>query len=138
MMPFDLESHIKECLNLGVVSGPRSWYSQNPVIDVHDPAKHDNTTAQLPSLVPTSDEQGNPKYWILSNESMWAGQDKTQDAVSEILWCLFAWFWYVLNGGYDIYGTDSAECVVWTIQYLRKELGVLPGLASSKDGVNTR
>lgn len=130
-MPFDLEGYIRECLNQGADTASNSLHSQIPFINVHDPTKHDHATAQLPSLIPTSNEQGNLKYWVLSNESMWTGQDKRQDAVSKILWCLVAWFVRVTDGGDVSYRTDSAECLVWTIDYLRKKMAVLPGIPLS-------
>ena len=106
----------------------------SPIINVHDPAKHDPITAQLPSLLPTENERGNLKYWVISNQSMWVGQDKKQDAVSEVLWCLVAWYMHI-----DKYAekpsldTDSPACLLWTICYLRRKLGTLPGVSSAHD-----
>lgn len=133
MMPSDLETHLVECLDADAGASSHSL-PNSPIINVHDPAKHDRRTAQLPSLSPTENERGNLKYWVISNQSMWVGQDKKHDAVSEVLWCLVSWYMHVCtyaeNPSLD---TDSPACLLWTICYLRRKLGTLPGVASTSD-----
>lgn len=109
-------------------------------LSIDDSAKHDPTTAQLPSLSPTANESGDLKYWIISNESMWTGQDELQSATFEVLSCLVLWFHYVPTvGGYnDVFRTDSNMCLLWTIKYLRRRLAVLPAVASASDDIDRR
>ncbi|KAL8793670.1 MAG: hypothetical protein Q9195_003719 [Heterodermia aff. obscurata] len=134
MMPWDLEMHIAECLNTDGVASSRSLPKTSPIINVHDPTKHDHTTAQLPSLSATEHERGNLKYWVISNQSMWVGQDKKQDAVADVLWCLVGSYMQYLNyGPRPSTDTDSRNCLLWTIRYLQRKLGTLPGIPSASD-----
>ena len=139
MMPSDIETHIAGCLDIDGAASSRSLPNNSPVINVHDPAKHDRTSAQLPSLLPTENERGNLKYWVISNESMWAGRDKKHDAVSEVLWCLVAW--YMSNGDYapkPSSDTNTPMCLLYTIRYLRRKIGTLPGVSSASDNDRRR
>ena len=134
IIPSDLERHIAECLDTHV--SPSSHYLPNnsPIDDIHEPAIYNPRITRLPSILPTENERGNLKFWVISNQRMWVGPDKKLDAVSEILWCLVAWFSYGFNyGETHSLDTDSPACLLWTICYLRRKLGTLPGISSASD-----
>ena len=63
---------------------------------------------------------------------MWAGQDRLQDAISEVISCLVCWFVEASRKGKNI-RTDSTECLLWTINYLRQRLAMLPIRTASVD-----
>lgn len=53
-----------------------------------------STTHLLPSfhLCKTSLRGGNLRYWVITNETMWAQQHRVLDEIAELLWSLFHWF----------------------------------------------
>ena len=107
-------------------------------LSIDDSTKHDPTTAQLPSMSPTTNESGDLKYWVISNESMWTGQDNLQKALFEVLSCLAAWFIDALREGSGEHRTDSSECLLWTIKHLRRKLTFLPVIALSSNDIDRR
>ena len=64
---------------------------------------------------------------------MWAGQDRLQGAISEVISCLVCWFIEASREGTgnDYHRTDSSECLLWTINYLRERLAMLPDIRTS-------
>ena len=64
---------------------------------------------------------------------MWAGQDKLQDAISEVISCLVCWFLEASRrrNSNDSFRTDSGECLLWIINYLRQRLALLPDTGTS-------
>lgn len=97
VVPAELEAHIDDSILLHVNLGYR------PLIPVHDPSKHDQQNARLPSLPINGHDSGNLRYRIVSNESMWAGMDALDD-LSQALWCLDTWFRHAtrFNGQYFV------------------------------------
>lgn len=87
VVPAELEAHIYDSIL------PQMNLDYQPLIPVHDPSKHDPQNARLPSLPVSDHDSGNLRYWIVSNESMWAGQHALDD-LSRALWCLDTWFRY--------------------------------------------
>ena len=71
-----------------------SHYLLNPfLIPVHDPAGQDPANPGIiPSLHDTASEAGNLRYWVITNQSMWACQHGAMDEVYKILWSLYHWF----------------------------------------------
>ncbi|MCJ1402518.1 hypothetical protein MMC11_005738 [Xylographa trunciseda] len=92
MVPYDLENFLLNVLpNVSAtVSAPKPF-----LIPVHDPSLpplRTNAPGVLPHLNDTATEEGNLRYWVITNKSMWAGQNRVADEVFEILWSLFDWF----------------------------------------------
>ena len=115
-IPYDLELHIRD-----LVSHHIHPACPNPthLVPVHDPTRHDAANALLPSLNSTAtDESGNLRYVVITNESMWAGQHRVLDEISEVYWILFHWLnkSVLLN---DRTGTQSTECVFHVADALR-------------------
>ena len=121
IIPYDLELHIRDLCSRytdSVVPNPTH------LIPVHDPTRYDAATALLPSLNSTAtDESGNPRYVVITNESMWAGQNRAQDEVAEIYWTLFQWLNKSVHLGFPT-GTQSPECLFHVADLLRDR--VLP------------
>ncbi|KAI9821640.1 MAG: hypothetical protein M1827_002221 [Pycnora praestabilis] len=89
MIPFDLqqtlEQYISEALKKANVSNVGN---SQVLVPVHGTG---NGTTILPDLQITAAESGNPVFWIIDNDLMWAGIDRRIDEVFEILWTLFHW-----------------------------------------------
>lgn len=99
----------------------------NVLIPVHDPSSHRPTTAMLPSLQDNWDERGNLRFWRISKESVWSGEHRALDEITELLLMLFSWFarkqgrnpeWY-------LYGTDHPHCIWYMADFFRRRL-ILP------------
>ncbi|MCJ1250304.1 hypothetical protein MMC30_007530 [Trapelia coarctata] len=74
---------------------PSHYLSKAFLIPVHDTAKYDPAAARNPLLKVLPDEaseQGNLRYWVITNESMWTRQHRAMDEVFTVLWSLFRWF----------------------------------------------
>ncbi|KAI4166976.1 MAG: hypothetical protein LQ343_007581 [Gyalolechia ehrenbergii] len=123
LIPMDLETHITNELAHGYDDLPENALSQ-VLIPAHDPSKHDPATATMPSLHDTVNESGNLRYWLISKKSMWAGQHRVLDEVSELLAALFDWF---KSGKYGnvTYATDDPHCTWHLAEILRRRL-ILP------------
>ena len=136
VVPAELETYVYESIL------HRPDLSHRPLIPVHDPSKHDPQTARLPSLPDSCHRSGNPRYWVISNESMWAGQHHVLDEVSQILWCLFDWFRFAASCrdlGINIPdSTETHECLFWIVQCLRRRLGPHPYISDTGDHVRRR
>ena len=66
--------------------------ASKPLIPLHDATKYDAATSNLPSLRDTTTEKGNLRYWVITNTSMWAGQHRVLDEMTEILWDLQSFY----------------------------------------------
>ena len=120
-IPYDLELHIRGLhSHLAQSVFPNSTH----LIPVHDPTRHDAANAFLPSLSSNAtDESGNLRYVVITNESMWAGQHRVLDEISEIYWILFHWL--IKSVLFEIgSGTQSSACVFHMADGLRER--VLP------------
>ena len=137
MIPSELDSYISDTVESITAN-------QRPLIQVHDPSKHDPQTARLPSLQDVSGPTGNIRYWLITNNTMWAGQDPVLDEISQVLWSLFGWFKFVQN--WDElhyhprlpYDTATPECLFWVVQGLRRRLGPHPVVLSCEDDLRRR
>ncbi len=91
-IPWDLENFLTSELPNQYSDLPKHFTAFKSLIPVHDAAAHDPATATLPSLRDTVAESGNLRYWVITNESMWAGQHRALDEISEVIWSFFHWF----------------------------------------------
>jgi hypothetical protein len=107
-----------------------SHYLSNPfLIPVHDPAKYVAPTVPnpvLPSLVEETSETGNLRYWVITNESMWTGQNPAMDEVSAVLWSLFRWFQDV-----NPVNTCDTPDAAWHLTRSLRRRALLPECASA-------
>ncbi|KAL2039996.1 hypothetical protein N7G274_007399 [Stereocaulon virgatum] len=97
-----------------------------PLIPIHNASAHNST--RLPSLQDTSDESGNLRYWVITNESMWDHQDPLLHEFSELMWSMVHRFHQAMeNKASRATGsnTDSQESLWRLAQNLRRHI-VLP------------
>ncbi|KAL8690061.1 MAG: hypothetical protein Q9218_004414 [Villophora microphyllina] len=130
VIPADLQTTLTNELQARQL--PDSMVSQL-LIPVHDPSKHDPRTATVPSLQDNATESGNLRYWLVTNDNMWAGQDRVLDEVAELLTALADWFahcgaksdpsTWAFNPG-----TDNDHCIWHLANMFRRRL-VLPELS---------
>ena len=91
IVPWALEDYLLSTLPQQYGDIPSHFTDFKPLIPVHDPSKYDPSTAILPSLQDTVSESGNLRYWVITNESMWAQQHRILDETAELMWSLFHW-----------------------------------------------
>lgn len=91
-IPWQLENFLTSELPNQYPDFPGHFTAFKCLIPVHDAATYDPATATLPSLQDTIAESGNLRYWVITNESMWAGQHRALDEISEVIWSFFHWF----------------------------------------------
>lgn len=95
MVPLDLETFLLGGLPNLHPDLPAHYLSNPFLIPVHDPNNRPANGPQpslLPSLQDAASEAGNLRFWVITNKSMWACQDRVMDEVFEVLWTLFYWF----------------------------------------------
>ena len=104
------------------------------LIPAHDPSRYDPSTTNMPSLLDTVDESGNLRYWLTTNESMWAGQHRVLDEVAELLRALFDRFMKNYNASDPDrqlrQGTDTQQCLWHLARIFRRRL-ILPGISNT-------
>lgn len=91
-VPWALEDYLLSTLPEQYGDIPPHFTSFRPLIPVHDASRYDPSTATLPSLQDTATESGNLRYWVITNESMWAQQHRVLDEIAELMWSLFHCF----------------------------------------------
>ena len=91
-MPWALEDYLLSTLPQQYGDIPSHFTDFKPLIPVHDASQYDPSSAILPSLHDTASESGNLRYWVITNESMWAQQHRVLDETAELMWSLFHWF----------------------------------------------
>ncbi|KAL8800663.1 MAG: hypothetical protein Q9182_005033 [Xanthomendoza sp. 2 TL-2023] len=127
IIPMDLEAMVFNELASRSTSVPADCLPR--LIQVHDPRSHDPRTTTMPSLTDSASEQGNLRYWLITNKNMWAGQDRVADEVTELLTSLFDW--YLNCEGPTVgpirYGTDSERCI-WHLARLFRRRLILPDI----------
>ena len=123
MVPWALEDYLLSLLPQQYSDIPQHFNNFRPLIPVHDTSKYDPSTAVLPSLLDTSSESGNLRYWVITNESMWAQQHRVMDEMAELMWSLFNWFNQAFGNGTNM--TGEPECKWHLAQSLRRRI-VLP------------
>ena len=92
IVPWALEDYLLSTLPQKYGDIPSHFTDFKPLIPVHDATKYNPATAILPSLQDTVSESGNLRYWVITNESMWAHQHRVLDETAELMWSLFHWF----------------------------------------------
>ncbi|KAL9609564.1 MAG: hypothetical protein Q9167_005674 [Letrouitia subvulpina] len=92
----------------------------------------------LPPLVDNNTESGNLRYWLITKESMWAGQHYALGEAAKLLSVLFQWFFLLGDNenfshdrnGVLNRGTDNPNCIWYVADELRQQL-ILPNLETS-------
>ncbi|KAL8828173.1 MAG: hypothetical protein Q9170_006714 [Blastenia crenularia] len=135
VIPLDLEVHISNELASRYDDIPGNRLSRL-LIPVHDPSKHDTSTATLPSLHDTANESGNIRYWLITNTSMWTAQHRVLDEVAELLMALLDWFlWYTDDAEDDesvLCDRDDAQCM-WRLANIFRRRLVHPDFSKTLD-----
>lgn len=129
MVPWALEDYLLSTLPQQYGDIPSHFTSFRPLIPVHDPLIYDPSTAILPSLQDTTSESGNLRYWVITNESMWAQQHPIIDETAELMWSLFHWFNQVGGDGAMQMRTDQSMCKWHLARSFRRRI-VLPGVSN--------
>ena len=91
-VPFSLENYITSTLPQNHDDLPSHFFRSGPLIPVHRPDTYDPSRTGIPSLRDTAAETGNLRYWLITNESMWASQHPVLDEFAELMWALSHWF----------------------------------------------
>ncbi|MCJ1390913.1 hypothetical protein MMC18_003774 [Xylographa bjoerkii] len=119
MVPYDLENFLLNVLPNVSADVPAPKPLLIPAHDPNMPPLRMNAPRALPRLHDAASEDGNLRYWVITNKSMWAGQNSVTDEVSEILWSLFDWFRGNERHGMVRNCTDS-ECVWQMAESIRR------------------
>ncbi|KAL9126622.1 MAG: hypothetical protein Q9217_004360 [Psora testacea] len=134
IIPSDLEQYILHTLPEQYPDLP-SHFTETPcLIPLHDPTTHDAATSPIPSLHDTGNESGNLRYWVITNQSMWAGQHRVLDEVAELLWTLFHWLMQQTlssQPGAPI-NTSNIGCVYYVARTFRRRI-VLPEISEHEE-----
>ena len=135
MLPYELENFILNDIPNQHADLPQHYTAFRPLIAVHDPTTHDPTASTLPPLHDTANESGNLRYWVITNESMWAGQHRAIDEIAEVLWAFFHWLNQETRKGVEAFtdgeGTDVNHCVWHLARSFRRRI-VLPEVPSDE------
>ncbi|KAL8765412.1 MAG: hypothetical protein Q9209_007518 [Squamulea sp. 1 TL-2023] len=142
IIPLDLEVSITNEAISRCAGSPGVVADHLPqLIPVHNPQKHDPRTTMLPSLADTVCDSGNYRYWLITNENMWAGQHRVADEISDLLTTLFDWFLHCERqpgNGPIRRGADNYNCIWHLAKGLRRRL-VLPEESDERDkGISKR
>ena len=105
-----------------------------PLIPLHDPTQHVlGRITTIPSLYDTGDEEGNLRYWVITNQSMWANQHEVMDEFAELMWCIFKWFTSACNINPPAVDFDQPECIWSLSRYLRQRI-IMPEIPGDPMG----
>ena len=109
------------------------------LIPLHDPTRHDPSVTIIPPLHDTGDEGGNLRYWVITNQSMWANQHEVMDEIADLMWCIFKWFTSACSIDPAGLRFDRPECVWSLSRYLRQRIIMpeIPGdpMGSMRQGI---
>lgn len=139
-IPWNLEDYLLSMLPGDYNDLPSHFLGFKPLIPVHNPCRYDLTTATLPSLQDTLAETGNPRYWVITNESMWACQHRVLDEFAELMWALFHWFNITMSFDLPTRFPDLDDVTMggWRLARSFKCRVILPNLAEDKAADRTR
>ena len=133
MLPYDLENFILNDIPNRYTDLPHHYTAFKPLIAIHDPMAHDPTRPTLPPLHDAVNESGNLRYWVITNEAIWAGQHHAMDEIAEVLWALFHWLNQETGKEDQAFtdgeGTDVQQCVWHLARSFRRRI-VLPEITS--------
>ena len=127
IVPWALEDYLLTTLPQQYGDIPLHFTGFRPLIPVHDASRYDASTSVIPSLQDTASESGNLRYWVITNESMWAQQHRVIDEMAELMWSLFHWFNQI--SGATRFGTDNSECKWYLARSYRRRI-VLPDVSA--------
>ena len=128
VVPWALEDYLLSTLPEQYGDIPQHFIDSRPLIPVHDASKHDPSTAVLPPLQETAHESGNLRYWVITNESMWAQQHRVMDEMAEQMWSLFHWFNVAFNAA--TIGINESERKWYLARSFRRRV-VLPEVSAT-------
>ena len=123
VIPYDLENFIINDIPQTYPDLPQRDTNGPLLIPVHKTASH-TPAAILPPLVETASEDGSLRYWVISNENMWACQRYAMDEVFEVFWALFHCF---SASQFSLSHPD----VVWSMARMFRRRILLPESSSS-------
>ena len=133
-IPYGLENFLLTSLPQEYEDIPSHFTDFKPLIPVHDPSKYDRSSATLPSLRDTVSENGNLRYWVITNETMWASQHRVMDEFAELMWSQFHWFVQAITSGPDV-GVNTLEDTslsCWRLARSFRRRIVLPEVPSNQ------
>ena len=131
IVPHDLEEYILHTLPSRYPSLPEHFTSHPCLIPLHDP-NNTQYIGPIPSLADTGTEDGNLRFWVIDNNSMWASQHRVMDEIYELLWSLFYWLTQQSEnsrGNFPV-RTSSFECLAHMARSLRRRI-VLPEVSDN-------
>ena len=134
IIPHDLEQYILHTLHSRHPNLPEHFTSQSCLIPIHDPTQQ-NRDSPHPSIYDTATEDGNLRFWIIDNNSMWACQHRVIDEVHELLWPLFHWLMQQSPNNRNNYlpvNTSEADCLVHLARSICRRI-VLPEISEDEE-----
>lgn len=135
IMPWALEDYLLSKIPQQYSDLPSHFTTFKPLIPLHDASKYDPSTAILPSLQDTASESGNLRYWVITNESMWAQQHRVVDETAELLWSLF--YWFSRDAEDSRFRADSPDCKWHLARSFHRRI-VLPDVSDHSPPVNLK
>ncbi|KAL8655588.1 MAG: hypothetical protein Q9210_000798 [Variospora velana] len=123
LIPMDLQNFIENDLS-NRYDGATNDDLKKLLMPAHDPSKYYPTTVSVPPLPDIADERGNLRYLLITNKSMWAGQNRVLSEVTELLLALTEWFQhkdFLLSDLTD----DNSAWIMHLLKSFRRRL-VLP------------
>lgn len=135
MLPWALENYLLSKVPQDYADLPLHFSNFRALIPMHDPSKYDPAAATLPSLRDTASEKGNLRYWVITNESMWANEHRVLDEFAELMWSFSRWFYQCAmasdtNANMSL-STDSEWCCPGLAKYFRHRI-VLPEIPDNQ------
>lgn len=134
ILPLDLENYILHSIPAHYADLPEHSTTSKSIIPVHDASKYDIQQNSRRSLQDTFDENGNLRYWVITNESMWAGQHRALDEIAELLCTFFHWFTRAVEPSVRPRWSSSTtiEPCIWHIARTFRRRIVLPEVLNDK------
>ncbi|KAG8527414.1 uncharacterized protein KY384_007566 [Bacidia gigantensis] len=129
-IPAALEAFISQTLPARYPDVPSFFTEDFCLIPLHDAGAYRPEGTPKPSLRETGSEHGNLRFWVITNDSMWAGQHRVIDETFELLWVLF----HLLMDDAESVFTDAAdiECVYKIARAFRRRI-VMPEMTEDED-----
>lgn len=118
-IPFELENYLLSIIPQEYHDIPSHFLDFKPLIPIHDYTKYNASLATLPSLLDTAAESGNLRYWVITNESMWACQHRVLDEFAELMWTMFHWLNQAISASSMAGNSTLGDTTAWTWQMAR-------------------
>lgn len=137
ILPLDLENYILHSIPAQYADLPEHAIRSKSIIPVHDASKYnarrDARRNSRRSLQNTFDESENLRYWVITNESMWAGQHRALDEIAELLWSFFHWFIQAAeHAGPSSWISTKVEPCIWHIARSYRRRIILPWVSDDE------